>query len=155
MRKGSKHSAETKKKMLGNKNAGPNSGRYVRTTEIREKISRTLKSKGCKPPKRDMRRKNNPAWKGGVSCINRRIRRSKEYQLWRKAIFERDGYKCIWCGIKSGCGKAVILHADHIKPFAHYPELRLAIDNGRTLCRECHKTTETYGGKIKSKNRKS
>src|SRR3989304_1550222 len=67
---------------------------------------------------------------------------SKEYKLWRTAVFERDGYTCIWCGRKKEvAGK---LNADHIKPFAYYPELRFAIDNGRTLCVGCHKTTDTY-----------
>lgn len=76
---------------------------------------------------------------------NQRIRKSFEYKLWREAVFERDKYTCIWCGIKNGNGKTIILHADHIKPFALFPELRFAIDNGRTLCKECHKTTTTYG----------
>jgi len=31
-----------------------------------------------------------------------------------------------------------------IKPFAYFPELRLVIANGRTLCIPCHKKTDTY-----------
>lgn len=94
-----------------------------------------------------IRGKNNSNWKGGITPINRRIRFSLEYKLWRTAIFERDNYTCVWCGKKEEVsGK---LNADHIKPFALFPELRLAIDNGRTLCEDCHKTTDTYLWKTK------
>lgn len=80
-------------------------------------------------------------WKGGVSKPHEIIRKSTEYKLWREAVFKRDNYMCIWGGKAHGYN----LHADHIKPFCLYPELRFAIDNGRTLCIKCHKTTETYG----------
>lgn len=83
-------------------------------------------------------------WLGGVTPENHKIRSSTEYKLWRTAVFERDNYTCIWCGAKNGKGKKVCLHADHIKEFAYYPELRFAIDNGRTLCIDCHKTTSSY-----------
>lgn len=33
------------------------------------------------------------------------------------------------------------------KDFALHPELRLDINNGRTLCKSCHKKTENYGFK--------
>lgn len=96
------------------------------------------------------RGEKSPFWKGGVMANypeKIRIRKSIEYRIWRKAVFERDNYTCIWCGERNGNGHTVVLNADHIKPFADYPELRFAIDNGRTLCIKCHKTTETYSGK--------
>jgi hypothetical protein len=89
-------------------------------------------------------KEKNPNWKGGITPINKAIRSSVEYKLWRKAVFERDNYTCIWCGVRSSKKKTVILNADHIKPFAYYPELRFAIDNGRTLCKNCHEKTNTY-----------
>lgn len=41
-------------------------------------------------------------------------------------------------------GYTVVLNADHIKPFAYFPELRLELSNGRTLCVECHRKTPTF-----------
>jgi len=83
-------------------------------------------------------------WKGGVTPINMLIRKSREYKLWRKTVFERDNYTCVWCNYKGGN-----LNADHIKPFSLYPKLRFLIDNGRTLCSPCHRTTETFGSKMR------
>jgi hypothetical protein len=39
------------------------------------------------------------------------------------------------------------LNADHIKSWAHYPELRFDTSNGRTLCLSCHHKTDTFGAK--------
>jgi len=59
---------------------------------------------------------------------------------WRSAVFVRDDYTCQSCG-KVG-GK---LQAHHIKPYKMFPELRLEIGNGITLCVDCHKKTDSYG----------
>lgn len=88
-------------------------------------------------------------WKGGISPINKRIRNSLEMKLWRKAVFERDKYTCVWCG-----QIGYKLSVDHIKPFALFPELRFAIDNGRTLCWECHRKTDTFSRQSQTKTLK-
>lgn len=76
---------------------------------------------------------NSNGWKGGKTKQGQIIKSSLAYKLWRKSIFERDNYTCQICR-KVG----TYLEAHHIKSFAHYPELRLDINNGVTLCLECH-----------------
>jgi 5-methylcytosine-specific restriction endonuclease McrA len=83
-------------------------------------------------------------WKGGATEANKILRQSSQYRLWRESVFKRDDYTCQFCGQRGGR-----LNPDHIKKFADYPELRFDLDNGRTLCEPCHKTTETYGNKGK------
>lgn len=124
-RLGKKHSKESRLKM--------------RLAHKGKKLSEATKIK-----MRLRKGENSPNWKGGITPVNERIRNSLEYSLWRKAVFQRDNYTCIWCGNKTSGS----LNADHIKPFSLFPELRFAIDNGRTLCKDCHKTTDTYGGKM-------
>ena len=127
-----KHSQETKKKMSKSAKGKHKfwQGKKM-SIEHRRKIRDTLISI----------RENNHAWKGGITPINKAIRDSLEYKLWREAVFKRDNYQCIWGG-KEHSSK---LNADHIKRFSDYPELRFAIDNGRTLCIDCHKKTDTFG----------
>jgi 5-methylcytosine-specific restriction endonuclease McrA len=48
---------------------------------------------------------------------------------------------CVWCGNTKN------LNADHIKSYAKYPEFRYDLSNGRVLCEDCHRKTETYGKK--------
>lgn len=101
----------------------------------------------------------NPNWKGGKSKISISIRGLPEYKDWRKSIFERDNHTCVLCGDKTEKGKKVILNADHIYPLskilhdfniATIDEARKCqslwdLENGRTLCEDCHKKTETWG----------
>ena len=84
-------------------------------------------------------------WKGGVSSENELQRKSGKYKEWRTSVFERDNYTCVICGSKSTAGNRIELNADHIKQFATHPELRFDLDNGRTLCVDCHRKTDTWG----------
>ncbi|MFA7192405.1 MAG: HNH endonuclease signature motif containing protein [Candidatus Paceibacterota bacterium] len=101
--------------------------------ETRRRLSNTHK-------KRVSEGKNH-FYKGGIYPINLALRNSLEYKLWRESVFKRDKFCCVLCG-DSTSGN---IEADHIMPFSTYPELRFDIDNGRTLCKPCHRKTDTYG----------
>lgn len=115
---------------------------------LETKLKMSLAKKGKKPKNLGvsfgLSGKGNPQWKGGITEINHRIRTSLEYKLVREACFKRDNYTCIWCGQRGGR-----LNADHIKPFSLFPELRLALDNLRTLCESCHKKVGWKGSWVK------
>jgi len=122
---------------------GNNWGSLKRITpEFRKKISLAHKSKIRPNVSTSKMGSKNPNWRGGISPINKRIRRSSKFFQWRKKVFERDNYTCQKCGKRGG-----ELHPDHIKQFAYYPELRFELSNGRTLCKECHMKTKSWGFK--------
>lgn len=79
-------------------------------------------------------------WKGGITPANLLLRTTQQYKDWRTAVFVRDNFTCQECGVRGGD-----LQADHIKPFSTYPDLRFSLENGRTLCVDCHRQTPTYG----------
>lgn len=119
--------SEARKRFYSNGGVHPrgNLGRKT-SEETRRKLSEALKGE------------KSPAWKGGVTPENERQRKSIEYTMWREQVFERDNWECQECHTRSGRGSPVTLNADHIKPFALFPELRFVVENGRTLCAECH-----------------
>jgi hypothetical protein len=74
--------------------------------------------------------------------LNKKIRNSPEYILWRKACMERDDFTDQKTGQRGG-----ELRVHHINNFADFPELRFAIDNGITLSKESHKLFHKIYGK--------
>jgi hypothetical protein len=76
---------------------------------------------------------NGSNWKGGITPINAVIRHSIEMRLWRESVFARDNWTCQKCIKRGG-----ILRAHHVLNYATNTEVRMAIDNGITFCRNCH-----------------
>lgn len=117
-------------------------------------------NKGKKFP--EISKDNHFNWRGGITPINKAIRNSLENKLWRAAIFERDKYTCQICGL-SGC----YLEADHYPiPFTLILNKLIVeqgldnlfekallygdfwnINNGRTLCQDCHRKTDNFAGR--------
>lgn len=62
---------------------------------------------------------------------NQKWRNSSEYHHWRKAVIERD--KC--CKVCSSTDK---LNAHHLRDASYHPDIRFDVDNGVTLCHQCH-----------------
>lgn len=111
---------------------------------------------------KNLRGKNAFNWQGGKTNIQGLIRKSKKYIQWRNAVYYKDNFICIFCKTGSGWHKdiqrKITLNADHIIPLGilirqeKIKTLQDAmgcnklwdINNGRTLCEDCHKTTKTY-----------
>lgn len=73
-------------------------------------------------------------WKGGITSKQRSARTKVSYIKWRTSVFKLDNYICVFCGY-SGKG----LNAHHDYSFSEFPKLRECINNGITLCTQCHK----------------
>lgn len=59
------------------------------------------------------------------------IRSTSEYRKWRRKVKERDGC-CVECGSDED------LHAHHITPVSEDKSMATDIENGKTLCSDCH-----------------
>ena len=145
---------------------------YWRSKE--QRLSNSLTAKGKKRPPRSVEwRENlsnakigmncgskNPNWKNGETPIYLSVRNSTEYALWRDAVFRRDDWLCRRCG-KPSIGN---IEAHHVKSFSTilyehkiqnviqaYACTELwDVDNGITLCEECHTIFGTKGGDVES-----
>ncbi len=73
------------------------------------------------PDNKELKRFSQPLQRG-----------SSAYLEWRIAVLNRDGWKCVECGERTG------LHVHHIKHYKRYIGLRLKVDNGVVLCKKHH-----------------
>lgn len=99
-------------------------------------------------------------WKGGISKIDKLCRRMKEYFQWRSDVFTRDKWTCMTCGINGVyltvhhiVGFSKIIKEENIKNISDAQKCSRLWDitNGITLCEDCHKLTDNYKGRAKSK----
>ena len=67
-------------------------------------------------------------------------------QQWKREVKQRDGDAC------RVCRETINLHAHHIRPRSKYPEFATQLDNGITLCGNCHARLK---GKEESTNLKT
>ena len=56
------------------------------------------------------------------------------YKDWRRKVYKRDGRKCQM----PGCNSKYKIQAHHIKKWSEASTLRYDVNNGITLCRNCH-----------------
>ena len=84
--------------------------------------------------KHGMRGCYHPNWKGGITPENQVGRNSLEYKHWRNSVFARDDYTCQICGKRGG-----ELQAHHLERWSECKGKRYEVNNGMTLCKECHK----------------
>jgi hypothetical protein len=99
---------------------------------------------------------NSANYKGGIYPLHRSIRTSFKNRQWRSDVFSRDDFTCQLCYIRGGNLQAhhlkqfsVILKENNISTIAEaiLCEELWDINNGQTLCIDCHKTTDNYKGK--------
>lgn len=134
---GKKHSLETRLKMsLAQKSR---KGRRKLTEFEKKRISLFMQA--------TRQGSNNPAWRGGRTKLNDRIRTSKKYIQWRNDVFKKDNWTCRKCG-----KRGTHLEAHHIRHFNvllriyRIKNIEQALNcdqlwsmaNGLTLCKVCH-----------------
>jgi 5-methylcytosine-specific restriction endonuclease McrA len=73
-----------------------------------------------------------PDWRTMVEELAVVVKRNDPLvKNWRKAVLERDNHTCQVCGNKGN-------HAHHQIQWADSPVDRIRVENGITLCVECH-----------------
>ena len=78
----------------------------------------------------------NPRYVDGSSPERQRGYVQAIGRAFLRAVYRRDGYRCVNCG--SPKLKPKWLHAHHIAPWAGNEALRFDVANAVTLCRTCH-----------------
>jgi len=131
-----------------------NSGILRNTGKTRFKKGHIRSLKSIEKARQAVLGEKNINWKGGITPLVEKIRKTPQYRAWRKKIYQRDGYRCVLCGENTSNN----LNADHYPiPFSKIIDefrdnnkdenifIKLIsyeplwdVNNGRTLCKRCH-----------------
>lgn len=87
----------------------------------------------------------NPNYVDGSSPERQRGYAQGVGSAFLRAVYERDGYRCVRCAEPKG--KPRSLHAHHIVPWAGNEALRFDLANAVTLCRQCHSWVHSKANK--------
>jgi len=126
-------------------------GHKTNVGKKKEPHSKSTKTKMSDARKKYYARGNHPWNWRGKSSLNRRLREIIEYKIWRSKVFERDNWTCQTCR-----KRGVYLEAHHKKEFIKIiKEFKIKtieqarkckelwdVDNGVTLCKNCHNLTK-------------
>lgn len=90
----------------------------------------------CK--RRALSGENNYGWKPELTDEEREKNKSRlndpEISKWRREVFKRDNHTCQFCKVRGNR----TLNAHHLDGYHWCIEKRADIENGVTLCEECH-----------------
>lgn len=102
---------------------------------------RSCSKKGKHHPMYGVYGQDNPSFTGKSIRSERQLEMQRiMYKNWRNSIFERDKYTCVHCHEVGGR-----LNAHHIISWKSCENSRYDINNGVTLCENCHR--EVHYGK--------
>lgn len=133
-------------------------GKYVNTTtpldcickcgrEITYYISQAANSQHCwKCRNEKMTGAANPSYNPEMTDEERALRSDRHsdagYRGWRNSVYRRDFFTCQCCTKKRG----IKIHAHHIENYSEHKDKRFDVDNGITLCAQCHRSFHaSYG----------
>lgn len=86
---------------------------------------------------------NSPRWNPLLSDEERKERRNSfEYKRFLNSVFVRDKYTCQCCGKKN-----IELDVHHLDGYNWFIEGRTDVNNGITLCRNCHSNFHSIYGR--------
>lgn len=110
-------------------------------------VGGTIKSCGCLRTETTRKKcmglfgNDHPAWTGN----NVDKRTSVAYAEWRNSVFKKNDFECVICG--AGGSE---LNAHHLDGYNWCNKKRMSIDNGITLCKDCHLLFHRKYGKGKN-----